>query len=189
MVSAKDGSISDRALVDPDRNNFGPRLGFAFTPQDKTVIRGGYGVGYVHYNRAGGGNLLPINGPQVVNAVVNQTNPLDPAFVPTQSGYPAGLADPRQFNPLTADITYMPRDIQDGRVQNGISVQREIGPRMLVDVAYVGSRADNLLPSRTSTKRRRTTRPARFAQSRRPISTFSDITYALTADGDTVRCS
>ena len=25
MIAAKDGSISDRALVDPDRNNFGPR--------------------------------------------------------------------------------------------------------------------------------------------------------------------
>src|SRR5205085_6101304 len=28
MVKATDGSIGDRALVDPDRNNFGPRLGF-----------------------------------------------------------------------------------------------------------------------------------------------------------------
>ena len=27
MIQAKDGSIYDRALVDPDRNNFGPRLG------------------------------------------------------------------------------------------------------------------------------------------------------------------
>ena len=31
MVHATDGSISDRALVNPDRNNFGPRLGFAYT--------------------------------------------------------------------------------------------------------------------------------------------------------------
>ena len=29
MVIASD---KDRYLVDPDRNNFGPRLGFAFTP-------------------------------------------------------------------------------------------------------------------------------------------------------------
>jgi hypothetical protein len=181
MVSAKDGSISDRALVDPDRNNFGPRLGFAFTPQPKTVIRGGWGVGYVHYNRAGGGNLLPINGPQVVNAVVNQTNPLDPAFVPTQSGYPAGLADPRQFNPLTANITYMPRDIQDGRVQNWyLSLQREIGPRMLVDVAYVGNRADNLLLFANINQAAPNNAAGTLSlQSRRPISTFSDITYAF----------
>ncbi len=71
----QDGSIDDRALVNPDRNNFGPRLGFAYTLTPKTVVRGGYGVSYIHFNRAGGGNLLPINGPQVINAVVNQTEP------------------------------------------------------------------------------------------------------------------
>ena len=31
MILAKDGSIYDRALINPDRNNFGPRLGFAYT--------------------------------------------------------------------------------------------------------------------------------------------------------------
>ena len=75
MILAKDGSISDRALINPDRNNFGPRLGFAYTITPRTVVRGGYGVSYVHFSRAGGGDVLPINGPQVVNAVVNQTVP------------------------------------------------------------------------------------------------------------------
>ena len=36
-------------------------------------MRGGYGISYVHFHRAGGGNVLPINGPQVINAVVVQT--------------------------------------------------------------------------------------------------------------------
>ena len=181
MIAARDGSISERALVNPDRNNFGPRLGFAFTPEPKTVIRGGYGIGYVHYNRAGGGNLLPINGPQVVNAVVNQTNPLDPTFVPTEKGYPAGLADPKQFNPLTANITYLPPDIQDGRVQNWyLSVQREIGPRMLVDVAYVGNHADNLLLfANLNQAAPNNTAGTLSLQSRRPIQQWADITYAF----------
>ena len=95
--------LSDRALIDPDRNNFGPRLGFAYTLAAGTVIRGGYGVSYVHFSRAGGGDVLPINGPQVVNAVINQADPTAASFLPAEQGYPAGLADPAQFNPLTGE--------------------------------------------------------------------------------------
>ena len=124
----------------------GPRLGFAYTLTPATVIRGGYGISYVHFSRAGGGDILPINGPQVVNAVVNQTQPTAASFVPAERGYPAGLADPSQFNPLTANITYMPRDFHSSPVQSWyISVQRELLRNMLIDVAYVGNRAEDLL--------------------------------------------
>ena len=145
MVLASDGSLYDRALINPDRNNFGPRLGFAYTLTPETVIRGGYGISYVHFSRAGGGDLLPINGPQVVNAVVNQTVPTSPSFVPAEQGYPAGLADPSQFNPLTANITYMPSDFHSSPVQSWyISVQHELRHNMMIDVAYVANRADDL---------------------------------------------
>ena len=46
MILARDGSLYERALVDPDRNNFGPRLGFAYTLTPRTVVRGGYGISY-----------------------------------------------------------------------------------------------------------------------------------------------
>jgi hypothetical protein len=181
MLTAKDGSIAARALVNPDRNNLGPRLGFAWTATDRTVIRGGYGIGYVHYNRAGGGNLLPINGPQVINAIVNQTNPSDPAFAATGQGYPAGFTDPRQFNPLTANITYMPVNYQDGRVQNWfLSVQREIGARSLFDIAYVANRAESLLLFANYNQALPNNAAGTIAlQSRRPIANYSDITYAF----------
>ena len=86
MVIAKDGSLEDRSTLNPDRNNFGPRLGIAYTPADRTVFRAGYGISYVHFHRAGGANVLPINGPQVINAVVVQT--LADAHVPDHA---AGL--------------------------------------------------------------------------------------------------
>src|SRR5207249_40308 len=76
----------------------------------KTVLRGGWGIGYVHNQRTGAADLLPINGPQVINAVVNQTNPADASFRTTEQGYPAGLTDPLTFNPLTANISFIPRD-------------------------------------------------------------------------------
>jgi outer membrane receptor protein involved in Fe transport len=38
MILAKDGSIYDRALINPDKNNVGPRLGFAL-PTRRGSIR------------------------------------------------------------------------------------------------------------------------------------------------------
>jgi hypothetical protein len=181
MVLAKDGSIADRALINPDRNNFGPRLGFAYTVTPGTVIRGGYGISYVHFSRAGGGDLLPINGPQVVNAVVNQTQPASASFVPAERGYPSGLADPSRFDPLTANITYMPRDFHSSPVQSYyISVQRELLRNMMVDVAFVGNRADDLLLfanfNQAAPNNAAGTIPL---QARRPNQAFADITYAF----------
>jgi hypothetical protein len=143
------------------------------------VIRGGYGISYVHFSRAGGGDVLPINGPQVVNAVINQTNPGQPSFVPAEQGYPAGLADPSQFNPLTANITYMPRDFHSSPVQSWyISLQRGIGRNMLIDVAYVGNRADDLLLFANYNQAAPNNAAGTIAlQDRRPNKAFADITY------------
>jgi hypothetical protein len=181
MGLAKDGSIADRALVDPDRNNFGPRLGFAYTPMSKTVVRGGYGVSYVHVNRTGAADLLPINGPQVINAVINQTAPADPSFVPTERGYPAGLTDPSKFNPLLANISYIPTDFQAGRVQSWFaSVQREFGPSMLLDLAYVGNKGDSLAMIANYNQAAPNNAAGTVAlQARRALADYSDITYVF----------
>ena len=179
LVQATSGSLTDRALINPDRNNFGPRLGFAYTLRPGTAIRGGYGVSYVHFSRAGGGDLLPINGPQVVNAVINQTNPGQPGFVPAEQGYPAGLADPSRFNPLTANITYMPRDFHSSPVQSWyLSMQHELRRNMLIDVAYVGNRADDLLLFANYNQAAPNNAAGSIAlANRRPIAGFADITY------------
>ena len=81
MLLAKSGSVYDRSLVHPDRNNFAPRIGLAYNINPKTVFRGGYGFSYIHQNRVGSADLLGINYPQVVIATINQSNPLDPTFV------------------------------------------------------------------------------------------------------------
>lgn len=178
MVAARDGSIAERALVTPDRNNIGPRLGFAWTVTPKSVVRGGYGLSYTHFNRAGGGNVLPINGPQVINAVVNQS-PADPGFLST--GYPAGLTDPSRFNPLLANVTYIPSDYRSSPVQSWYgSVQRELTDRMLLDVAYVGNRAQGLLLFANYNQARPNNAAGTIPlQARRPIPEFADITYAF----------
>jgi hypothetical protein len=181
MVMARDGSLEERATIRPDRNNFGPRLGLAYTMTPRTVFRGGYGVSYVHFHRAGGANVLPINGPQVINAVVNQTNPGDPSFRRTEQGYPAGLTDPTRFNPLTANITYMPRDYRSSSVQSWFaSVQRELGANMILDVAYVGNRGDDMLLFANFNQARPNNAAGTIPlQARRPIPDWADITYSF----------
>jgi len=178
MISAKDGGITDRALVNPDRNDFAPRFGFAFAPTNKMSIRGGYGVSYIHYNRAGAGNLLPINGPQVINAVVNQTNPRAATFLTTDQGYPLGITAPSNFNPLTANITYVPKNYRTSYVQSWfLSVQRELAKNTIIDVAYVGNHAAKLLLFANFNQAHPYT-SGTLAQNR-PISAFGDITYAF----------
>jgi hypothetical protein len=174
LVPASDG---DRYLVDSDKNNFGPRLGLAYEITPQTVFRGGYGISYIHFHRAGGGNLLPINGPQVITAVVSQANPTDPSFRRTEQGYPAGLTDPATFNPVLANITYMPRDNKTSSVQSWFaSVQRQLGQKTVVDLAYVGNKASDLLLFANYNQARPGTGSL---QSRRPIPAFGDITYAF----------
>ena len=180
MVIAREGSLEERSTIQPDRNNFGPRLGFAYTITPKTVARGGYGISYVHFHRAGGANLLPINGPQVINAIENQVDATAPSFRPTELGYPATFTDPSQFNPLRANITYMPNDYQSSRVQSWyISVQRELWRNTIVDVAYVGNRSNGLLLF-ANYNQARPNEPGETLslQARRPIQEFGDITYS-----------
>ncbi len=145
MLLAKNGSIYDRTRINPYYKDFAPRLGFAYSVLPKTVLRGGYGMSYVHQNRMGSGDLLGINGPQVVIAQVSQTDPLSPAFLNASAGYPIGMTDPSKFNPRTSNVLYMPKDMADPRVQSWFfSIQRELPGNVLIDIGYVGNHSDYL---------------------------------------------
>lgn len=181
MLTASSGSIYDRALVNPDRNNFAPRLGAAVTLGPKTVLRGGWGVSYVHFNRIGSANLLAINGPQVVRAVVNQANPTAASFRPTEQGYPTNLTDPASFVPANALVSYVDKDFHSSPVQSWFaSVQQQFGAHLFLDVAYVGNRADDLLYLANYNQAAVNNAAGSLSlASRRPISGFGDITYVF----------
>jgi outer membrane receptor protein involved in Fe transport len=180
MVMAQDGSLEERSTIKPDRNNVGPRIGLAYSPVDRTVVRGGYGMSYVHFHRAGGANVLPINGPQVINAVVVQTL-ADATFRTTQEGYPVGLTDPSRFNPLTANITYMPTDYRSTEVHSWFaSVQREVWTGALLDLAYVGNRSNGMLLFANYNQAAPNNAAGTLSlQARRPIPEYADITYSF----------
>ena len=67
-----------KTLVNPDLTDFAPRIGFAFAPTPKLSIRGGFGTSYVHYTRAGSGDIAAINAPQAQFAAVPRARPPRP---------------------------------------------------------------------------------------------------------------
>ena len=146
------------------------------------MIRGGYGISYVHFSRAGGGDILPINGPQVVNAVVNQTVP-DGAVVRAGGAGLSGRAR-RSVAVQSADREHhlhAARTSTRARCRAGTSRSSASCARnMLLDVAYVGNRADDLLLfanyNQAVPNNAAGTIPL---QDRRPIPAFADITYAF----------
>src|SRR6202022_180598 len=60
--------LFEQALIHPDRNNFAPRFGFAYSLTPTTVIRGAYGIFYNHTNRLGREGLLGFNPPFIILA-------------------------------------------------------------------------------------------------------------------------
>jgi len=152
------GGVYGSTLVNPDFTDFGPRIGFAYAADAKTAVRGGFGISYAHYTRAGSGDILGINAPQAQFASVAQIAPTTtdhcatplPAqiitpgtttpscFATADQGYPSGLVT--TFNPATDNITYIPKNTKDSYVESYfLSVQRSIAKNALLDIAYVGN--------------------------------------------------
>jgi hypothetical protein len=189
IAAKKDGSIYERSLVRPDRNNFAPRIGLAYNLTPKTVIRSGYGASFIHFNRLGGENLLAYNLPGIINVGIDQLPsqgacsanqaPLT-CFRTTQQGYPSDLLNPALTSTLSSRTNFIPADTRTGYVMNWhFTVQRDLGKGFVMDVAYVGNRANKLVVL-SDYNEARFNNPGENAtiNARRPIAGFGQVQIA-----------
>lgn len=145
IVLAKPGSMFDRSTIHPDYHDFAPRFGFAYAVDPKTVIRSSYGIFYNHLARVGSGNILALNGPQVVQATVIQT-PGEAGFRTTDEGYPEGLTAPSNFDPATSTMEALDMNKRAAMVQQWFfGIERQLGGNSVFDISYVGNHAVRLL--------------------------------------------
>jgi carboxypeptidase family protein/TonB-dependent receptor-like protein len=93
LVFAKDGSLQERALLKPDRNNVGPRFGAVYQLTDRTVVRGGFGIFYNFLDRIGSEDQLALNPPGLRNNNQTTTSNTTPVIV-LSTGFPANYIDP-----------------------------------------------------------------------------------------------
>jgi hypothetical protein len=124
---------------------FGPRIGFAYSINSKTVLRGGYGIFYEplkegsfadqdslgFFNRQ---TITPTNGgPIQIDNGVTRIFPTSGPFTPDgQNGSNGVILVPRDSG--------RPADVQSWN----LDVQRQIMTNLVISVAYVGSKGTHL---------------------------------------------
>lgn len=136
-----------RSLQSLDRNNFAPRLGFAYRAPKGIVIRGGAGIFYAQDEGFGVSQRMTNNPPFVgfgaFNVISDQLNVS--STIPLTSPLPArpAAADPSAYRlPAnnTAQIRSWPTRNTIPYVQQwNLSIQRELGKNYVAEINYVGN--------------------------------------------------
>jgi len=70
-VPANASGAFQRTTVHPVKNNFAPRVGFAYSVLPKLVMRGGFGMYYQNTYRYGSESMLALDPPFLVDAQAN----------------------------------------------------------------------------------------------------------------------
>jgi trimeric autotransporter adhesin len=133
------------SLVRPDRNTFAPRIGFAWKPFSKTVVRGSYGINYNTGAYQSIAQQLAFQPPFSTTATNIQTAP---GGLTLQSGFPAatGITNDYAVNP-----NYRLAYVQ----MLNLDIQQQIRPTLLLNIDYTGTKGTDLdvleAPNRTAT--------------------------------------
>ena len=125
-------------LIRPDRNNFAPRVGIAWKPLSKTVVRAGYGI---NYNIGQYGSMMTQLGFQPPFAVA-QSNPAPTLTSLTlQNGFPAPVISPDHItNTYAVDPNYRLAYVQSWNV----NIQQEVGNSLVINLGYAGAKGTHL---------------------------------------------
>jgi hypothetical protein len=144
-----------RGLAKTDYSSFGPRFGFAYQLNDKTVARGGYGLYYnpIAYNDQGEGGFEGYNpgqsnpspGRDALNTIAENGAVRTPVSLRNFPALPVADPDDQVIGILNRNIEFFDKNFQLGRTaQYSLGVQRALPFDMAIDVSYIGSRGTRL---------------------------------------------
>ncbi len=150
LVFAEDGSLEDRGLVKPDRNNFAPRIGVVYNLDPKTTLRGGWGIFYNLFDRVGSEDQLALNVPGLINNTPpTATLASGPIFLLRQ-GFPSNALAPPNLDPAAGDLRRLRlRAVTNDAPKTTLNqasagVQREVTPGIVLSADFVYTRGSNL---------------------------------------------
>lgn len=146
VILARAGDIHDRALANPDRNNFAPRAGLAYQLDGKTVVRTGYGI---FHTLEDAGHHNPTFNPPFSASFTFPSNQVDVSTSrrPVQ-GFPPAVFPGGNFDNLFLNINGRPVDFPAAYSQQwNVTIDRQFGP-VHIETAYVGNKANKLMANR-----------------------------------------
>jgi outer membrane receptor protein involved in Fe transport len=131
----------DTSFLKTDKNNFGPRLGLAWNPNEKTVFRAGYGLFYGRTPSIMVGTAHSNNGVNVISVRVSGAQA--PKYPATLSAPPTGVAG------VKPSIFVFDKDYQNPEVhQASAGVEYALGTDVSVGASYLFVAGRNLQRSR-----------------------------------------
>jgi len=120
----------DTSFLNTDKNNFGPRLGLAWTPNSRTVFRAGYGLFYGRTPSIMVGTAHSNNGVNVISVRVSGNNA--PKYPGTLSAPPVGVAG------IKPSIFVFDKDYQNPMVhQASAGVEYALATDLSVGASYL----------------------------------------------------
>lgn len=158
-----------RGVMAPDRNNFAPRLGLAYSVNSNTVVRAGYGLFY-----------------DAGMFVVNSSQYFNPPYFSIRVWFPTATVFPSLTNPFPSNGGIVPPatlntvgpDARTSYLQHwSFSVERQITASTTLSAAYAGSKGTNLVRSRDLNQ---PLPAAGNAQANRPRPNFGGIFFIET---------
>jgi hypothetical protein len=134
------GKDIPRRIAPSDRNNWGPRLGFAYSPGflRKTVIRSGAGIMYGNF-RQWEVSLFHFSPPFVYEHLDANDLP-NPRFTAATLWPPVQPLDQIDYRQVTVNYQ-SPDKVLPTMYQWNFGVQHELLPNLLFEIGYAGNRA------------------------------------------------
>lgn len=139
-----------RGARDWDRNNWGPRVGFAWNFAPRSVVRGGYGIFYTQASWNGGGYDRAATSGFFARQQLSILDAVTPLPWGLGNPYPSGpppipTIDQAQQYVLGQYVLFIDRSDRTPYMQLwNFSLQRELVSGLLLDAAYAGSKGTHL---------------------------------------------